>query len=71
MNIPLIKKANLALWDLAIQLLSENKLIRKMVPQVYAIIHQPDLLYFIAVAALIGFSGLFSGFLLDRLLKLQ
>lgn len=64
MNVPLVKRVEIAFWDFTIQTLSENERIRHWVRQVYTLTHQANLPRVASLLGITALSGLFSGIIL-------
>lgn len=67
MNMPIVKRVEIAFWDFIIQTLSENQAVRDMVRNAYRISHHPSLRRVTGLIAVTALSGLISGAILGVL----
>jgi hypothetical protein len=67
MNMPIVKRVEIAFWDFIIQTLSENQRVREIVRQSYRITHHPSLRRVTGLLAVTALSGLISGAILGVL----
>lgn len=67
MNMPIVKRVEIAFWDFIIQTLSENQPIRDFIRQSYRITHHPSLRRITSLLAITAISGLISGAILGVL----
>lgn len=64
MNMPIVKRVEIAFWDFAIQTLSENETLRNLIRRVYATARQINLPRTASLLAITALSGLFTGMIL-------
>jgi len=67
MNVPIVKRVEIAFWDFTIQTMSENEAVRRVIRLGYRLAHHPALLRVGGLLAITALSGLLSGMILGVL----
>lgn len=67
MNIPIVKRVEIAFWDFMIQTLSENQAVRDFIRQSYRLTHHPSMRRVTGLLMVTALSGLISGAILGVL----
>lgn len=64
MNMPIVKRAEIAFWDVAIHAMSQNEPIRRAIRTIYQAARPSKLRRVAGLLAVTAFSGLLSGMIL-------
>jgi hypothetical protein len=67
MNVPIVKRVEIAFWDFTIHTMSENEQARRVIRLGYRLAHHPALLRVGSLLAITALSGLLSGMILGVL----